>query len=392
MHGAGAVFGADVVAQQDRDVALVIERMREQHAFQLLAQRAPTHYDVLNAITLQRLFRQCLGQHQPAAGAVGLGRAFDQHVVQIRSKRNRQRRRQRPRRGGPDRQRNFDAFRQLAAKRARDRLRVARGIRHVDRGRGLVLVFDLGLGQCAAAIETPVHRLDSAQQMAVLDHPCQCAKLVGLELEIQRAIRIVPVAQHAEALEVAALHVDLLVGVVAAFLAEFNRVQLDPDLAPLLLDRDLDRQAMAVPARNVWRVETRHRLGLDDDVLEDLVDRVAKMDRAVRVRRAIVQHELRAALRHAADLRVQAVAFPARQRVRLALGQVAAHRECGVRQVQGALVAVAVFGGHAVARCGVWFRMARACASSRCICATSDGRSGNRSSSRRRATNSTVMR
>jgi hypothetical protein len=67
-------------------------------------------------------------------------------------------------------------------------------------------------------------------------------------------------------------------------------------LAVGLLDLVLDRQAVAVPARHIGRVETGQRLGADDDVLEDLVHRVADVDVAVGVGRAVVQHEARAAL------------------------------------------------------------------------------------------------
>jgi hypothetical protein len=62
---------------------------------------------------------------------------------------------------------------------------------------------------------------------------------------------------------------------------------------PWLLDLVLDRQAVAVPARHVGRVEAGQRLGTDDDVLEDLVHRVADVDVAIGVRRAVVQHEAR---------------------------------------------------------------------------------------------------
>ena len=65
--------------------------------------------------------------------------------------------------------------------------------------------------------------------------------------------------EHAEALEIATLYLDLLVGVVPAFLPKFHRIQLDPDLAPLLLDRDLDRQAVAIPAGDVGRIKASHR-------------------------------------------------------------------------------------------------------------------------------------
>src|SRR3546814_4836671 len=77
---------------------------------------------------------------------------------------------------------------------------------------------------------------------------------------------------------------------------------------------DLDRQAVAVPARDVGRVEAGQVLRLDDDVLEDLVDRVAEVDRAVRVRRPVVQHERVAAFRVFAQACVQAFGFPALQR------------------------------------------------------------------------------
>jgi hypothetical protein len=45
------------------------------------------------------------------------------------------------------------------------------------------------------------------------------------------------------------------------------------------------------------RVEARHALALDDDVLEDLVDRVPDVDVAIGVRGPIVQDEARTARR-----------------------------------------------------------------------------------------------
>ena len=48
-------------------------------------------------------------------------------------------------------------------------------------------------------------------------------------------------------------------------------------------------QAVAVPARHVRRVEAQHVAGLDDEVLEDLVERRADVDLAVGVRRPVVQ-------------------------------------------------------------------------------------------------------
>ena len=59
----------------------------------------------------------------------------------------------------------------------------------------------------------------------------------------------------------------------------------------LLFDRVFDRQAMAVPPGDVLRVKTGELAALDDHVLEHLVQRVADVQFAVGVRRAIVQNE-----------------------------------------------------------------------------------------------------
>jgi hypothetical protein len=81
-------------------------------------------------------------------------------------------------------------------------------------------------------------------------------------------------------------------------------------LAVQLLDLVFDRKAVAIPARNVGCVETGERLRADDDVLEDLVDRLAEVDVAVGEGRAIVQDEAWTALAGLADLFVELLALP----------------------------------------------------------------------------------
>ena len=255
--------------------------------------------------------------------------------------------RQRPRRGRPDRRGDFGRGIEVDTEHRRQRLRIARGVGHVDRRRLLVVVFDLGFGQRRTAIEAPVHRLHPAREVAAFDDLRQRTQDVGLVGQVHGAIGIVPVGNHAQALEVGALQVDLRAGVFATLRAELGCSEFVADLAELLFHHQLDRQAVAIPARHERRVVAGHQARLDHRILEHLVDRMAEVDRTVRVRRAVMEHPLRPAFRLRADPCIQPFGFPARERDRFALGQVAAHREIGGRQVDRGLVAVAVLFAHA---------------------------------------------
>ncbi|MNN31917.1 hypothetical protein D3C81_1456230 [compost metagenome] len=169
----------------------------------------------------------------------------------------------------------------------------------------------------------------------MLDHLGQGADLTGLVGEVHGLVRVAPVAEHAEADEVGLLALDLLGGIAAAQFAGLVRRQI---LAVGDLDLVLDRQAVAVPARHVGGVVAGEGLGADDDVLENLVDRVADVDVAVGVGRAVVEDELRPLGAELAQLAVQIDAVPVLEHFRLALRQPGLHRECRVRQVQGRFV------------------------------------------------------
>ena len=165
--------------------------------------------------------------------------------------------RHRPRRRGPD-HREAGLVRQLReAERARPACRgSANGKPTSIAGVLAVLVLDLGLGQRRAAVEAPVHRLQAAVDVALLQQLAERADLVGLVAEGHRQVGIVPVAEHAEALEVRLLPLDLLGRVGARKALRLLGRQV---LAVLLLDLHLDRQAVAVPARHVRRVEAGQR-------------------------------------------------------------------------------------------------------------------------------------
>ena len=76
------------------------------------------------------------------------------------------------------------------------------------------------------------------------------------------------------------LMADVLRG-LGAELDDVHGVLVQPLLAVLFLDLPFDRQAVAVPARHVGRIEAGQVARLDDDVLQDLVDRVAGVQLAI---------------------------------------------------------------------------------------------------------------
>ena len=162
------------------------------------------------------------------------------------------------------------------------------------------LVLDLGFGERGAAMRAPVHGLLALVDHVLLDELAERAHDRRLVFELHRLVRIVPGADDAEPLEVAALDVDVLLGVGAAGAAEIRRAHLALLRAELAIDLQLDRQAVTIPARDVRRVEAGHVVRLDDEVLEDLVERGADVDLAVGVRRAVMQQVFRRAFAGAA--------------------------------------------------------------------------------------------
>ena len=328
VHDAGAGVERDVVAEVHRRIA-VVERVAEADQRQRVPARGRQRRARESPARQARLLAVA-GQHQQAAFGV------DEVVAEFRMQVERLVGRDRPRRRGPDhrgdrlvgQRREPEGPGQLCA------LVVAQRESDIDGEIHLVLVLDFGFGQRRAAVKAPVHRLESAEHETLGHDLRQRANLVGLGAEVHRRVRTVPRAEHAEALEVLALPVDLFGGPGARLGDHLARRQV---LAVLLLDLDLDRHAVAVPARHVGRVETGHRTALDDDVLQDLVDRGPHVDVVVRVRRSVVQYPARPAHRGSADLLVDLLLVPLADPLRLALREIAAHRKRRVREVQRVL-------------------------------------------------------
>ena len=216
-----------------------------------------------------------------------------------------------------------------------DFLRLGERKADVDRKILLVHVLDFGLGQGRTAIEAPVDRLQAAVDVALLQQLAQRADFIGLVAVGHGEVRTVPVAEHAQPLEILLLPLDLLHGVGAGEALRLFHRQV---LAVLLLDLALDRHAVAVPTGHIDCIEAREAARLDDDVLQNFVHRMADVDVAIGVRRTVVQDKFRPALGGGANLLVQPPLLPVLDPFRFALGEIAAHGKRRVGEIQGVLV------------------------------------------------------
>ena len=243
----------------------------------------------------------------------------------------------RPRRGRPDDERR-------ARRVGHGRQRAEQRELHVDGRRALILVLHLGLRERRLAVHAPVDRLEALVDEAAGHEPSELARDHALVRGRHRRVRVVPVAEDAEPLELLALDVDELLRVRAAapdLLHGIHRAaHVDPGLVEpeLHVDLVLDGQTVAVEAGHVHGVEAEHRARLHHDVLQHLVEDVPHVDVAVRIGRPVVEDPRRTVSGRFAQPLVDPDLLPPREHLRLGLRQVRLHREGRFRQIQRGFV------------------------------------------------------
>ena len=240
--------------------------------------------------------------------------------------------RQGPWRRGPDH--DTDWLIDVDVKYTSNCLGIREGELHVNRDGFLVLIFNLCFRKRRATVRTPVNRLEAFVQVSGINDLAKGADDVGFKFEVHGQVRVFPVTQNHQAFEIVALTINLLSRVFTTMLAELAGADLLTDFANLSFNLQFDRQTMAVPTRNIRRIFTAQRLGLDDDVFQNLVNCVTDVNIAVRVRRAIMQNKFIPSCACFTDFAVQTNFFPARQHFRLTLCQISTHWKFCIRQVQ----------------------------------------------------------
>ncbi len=334
----GAVLRRDVVGQIEGrqptvavtaaviGVSQVVERMAEHQAPQCFAFDLRQHITG-ECIALQARRHQIGGQHQQAA------RGLHQGVVEFGMGIQGLVGRQSPSGGGPDDgECRLPGGQGSQAESLGQRLRVMGFEGHVQGVAALVGIFDLKFSQAGRAVKTPVDRLEAAIHKAPFDHAFERPNFAGFVAKVHGAIGSIPFAQNTQSPEIFALLLDLFRGestalglhVVAAELASMQ-----------FLDGVFNRQAVAIPARNVLGIETGQLPAFHDHVFQHFVQGMADVQLAIGVGRAIVEHEQRGVATGIAQAVINPLLLPRLNPSGFALGQVTSHGEIGFRQVQG---------------------------------------------------------
>ena len=206
---------------------------------------------------------------------------------------------------------------------------------------GMVVIFDLGFGERGFFNNRPHYRLGAAIQRPVHQELAQFAGNRGLGPVIHGDIGIIPIAHHAQAFEFLALDIQPFLGKVAAFLAKFgnrNLVLVFAFGAILFLDLPFNRQAVAVPSRNINRILAHHLLGPGDHVFQNFVQGMANMQMTIGIGRAIMEHKLFPAFGNPANGAVKIVFLPLLQQCRFHFRQPRPHRKIGLGQDNGLFI------------------------------------------------------
>ena len=140
----------------------------------------------------------------------------------------------------------------------------------MDRDRFVIVILNLCISKRGLLDHGPHNRLIASVEAAIHDELADLAGDLRLGGEGHGQIRVFPVSGNAQTLEFLGLDIDPLLGELTAFLAEIDdrdRILVESLLAILLLDLPLDRQAVAVPARDIIGVLADHLLRAVNNIL-----------------------------------------------------------------------------------------------------------------------------
>ncbi len=115
----------------------------------------------------------------------------------------------------------------------------------------MVGVLDLGFGQRGAVVDAPVDRLQPLVDQTLFEERIEVLDDLGLVVFGHGGVGVFKVAKDSNALELVALDLQVLFGVLAAGVANLKRVHLKLLATESFIYFDFDRQPVTVPAWDV---------------------------------------------------------------------------------------------------------------------------------------------
>ena len=314
VHEAGAVVGGDEVAEQHGVAALAVDVGLQEREGRLVAhaveRRAGEAVEDPDVVAAEHALDERLGQHDRRVERPRLGAHVDQLGVDgdrgVGDERPRRRRPHEQLVAGLERAAVLDHRQAHVDARVDDVLVALRHLVAGERGAAPRAVGDdlVALVQQPLVVDLaqrPPHRLDVRR--------------------VERAVGVVEVDPEADALGQRVPVLEVLEDRLAAALVELGDAELldlllvlDPEL---LLDGDLDRQAVRVPAALALDLVAAHRLVARVDVLEHAREDVVRAGLAVGRRRPLPEDPRRRALAAADRLAEDVALAPARENLLL---------------------------------------------------------------------------
>ena len=193
------------------------------------------------------------------------------------------------------------------------------------------LILDLSLGERGPATDTPVHRFFPFVYHPLLDERTKSSHDARLVPEVHRKIGRFPLSEDSQTLEVLTHQADILRRVLSALTTKARDTKLALLLPEVTVDLELDWQTVTVPPRDIRRVESFHRTGLDDEVFEDLIECGSDVNPPVGIRRTVVQHKTWGTGPTLPDSLVQTDRLPTFDRLGFRRGEAGFHRKTGPR-------------------------------------------------------------
>ena len=158
----------------------------------------------------------------------------------------------------------------------------------INRGARLILILNFRFGQCRFVVRAPVNRLHALVDIATLSHLTENLDLSGLIIVRQREVRAIPVADDTKTLKLRTLGINMIVRKLLALGAELCGRNLITIHTVGFNRLPLDRQTMGIPARDIRCLISHHIARAHDKIFEDFIERMAHMQVAVCIRRAVV--------------------------------------------------------------------------------------------------------